>query len=265
MKKYFSIVLAFMLMMGSAVALNAQKASPASDFEYDLNEDDTGVIIKKYKGEAKDVVVPSVIEDFPVVELRNYAFGYTNIVSVVISNGVQTIGSDAFRGCTSLVSVTIGDGVQTIGSDAFSGCTSLTSINIPNSVKKISYGEFSGCTSLTSVTIGDGVQTIGGNAFRECTSLTSVTIGDGVKTIEGGAFRGCTSLVSITIGKGIKTIGGDAFRYCSSLTTFNIGVEEITYDHHDADGFKSDAFEGCSSLSLKDRIRIKKTGYTGSF
>ena len=69
MKKYFGIVLAFMLMMGSAVGLHAQKANPASDFECELNNDGTGVVIKKYKGVATNVIIPSVIEDFPVVEL----------------------------------------------------------------------------------------------------------------------------------------------------------------------------------------------------
>ena len=126
MKKYFGVALAFVVMLGSAVVLHAQKANPASDFEYYLNGEGTGLVIKKYKGEAKDVIIPSVIEDFPVVELGSSAFSFTSVVSVVIPNSVQKIEVLAFCGCTSLTSVTIPNSVQKIGWDAFSGCSSLS-------------------------------------------------------------------------------------------------------------------------------------------
>ena len=99
-----------------------------------------------------------------------------NITSIVIPDGVTTIGGRAFSDCKSLTSVTIPDSVTEIGWYAFSDCTSLTSVTIPSSVKKIDSGAFSGCTSLTSVTIPDSVTTIGSYAFWGCTSLTSVTI-----------------------------------------------------------------------------------------
>jgi hypothetical protein len=49
--------------------------------------------------------------------------------SVVIANGVTSIGAAAFSGCTSLTSVTIPASVTTIGAGAFSGCSGLTSVN----------------------------------------------------------------------------------------------------------------------------------------
>ena len=77
----------------------AQSVSPASDFEYDLNGDGTGVVICKYKGQRKDVVIPSLIEDIPVVELDVRAFSGTDIVSVVIPNSVTDIGFYCFANC----------------------------------------------------------------------------------------------------------------------------------------------------------------------
>ena len=76
MRRYFAVVFLFHLVVSSAVMLVAEgvKTTPASDFEYDLNKEGTGVVIKKYKGKATDVVIPSVIEEFPVVELGRYAF-----------------------------------------------------------------------------------------------------------------------------------------------------------------------------------------------
>jgi hypothetical protein len=50
-------------------------------------------------------------------------------------------------------SVVIAEGVTSIGAAAFSGCTSLTSATIPVSVTSIGEGAFTGCNSLT-VTYG---------------------------------------------------------------------------------------------------------------
>ncbi|MBE6356270.1 MAG: hypothetical protein E7058_04055, partial [Lentisphaerae bacterium] len=63
-----------------------------------------------------------------------------NITSIVIPDGVTTIGNRAFDDCRSLTSVTIPDSVTTIGDSAFSGCTSLTSVTIPDSVTTIGDG-----------------------------------------------------------------------------------------------------------------------------
>lgn len=45
------------------------------------------------------------------------------ITSLVISEGVTSIGDFAFSGCTALTNVTIPDSVAGIGSWAFNGCT----------------------------------------------------------------------------------------------------------------------------------------------
>ena len=85
----------------------------------------------------------------------------TNIKSVVIENGVTTIGSHAFDGCSGLTSVTIPNSVTTISGYAFYNCTGLTSVTIPESVTSIGYSAFAQCTSLMSVNIPNSVTTIG--------------------------------------------------------------------------------------------------------
>ena len=113
------------------------------------------------------------------------------IKSVVIDEGVTSIGTYAFYGCTSLTSIEIPYGVRSIGGSAFYGCTSLASIEIPDSVTIITAGAFNNCTSLTSIEIPDSVTSIGYSAFYGCTSLTSVVIGDGVTSIDRNAFNNC--------------------------------------------------------------------------
>ena len=105
---------------------------------------------------------------------------YTYIKTVIIGDGVTSIGSSAFYNCSSLESVTIPDSVTSIGSSAFYYCRSLTTVTIPDSVTSIGYLAFNECNSLESVTIPDSVTSIGWGAFSGCSSLISVTIPDSV-------------------------------------------------------------------------------------
>ena len=163
------------------------------------------------------------------------------IKSVVISDGVTSIGSGAFEGCSSLTSVTIPNSLTSIGVCAFYDCSGLTSVTIPDSVTSIGDFAFYGCSSLTSVTIPHGVTSIGDYAFENCSSLTSVTIPDSVTSIGGWAFGGCSSLTSVTIPDSVTSIGYDAFYGCSSLTSVTIGNSVTSIGEQ--------VFYNCSSLT----------------
>jgi len=128
-----------------------------------------------------------------------------------------------------ITTVIVGNGVTTIGKEAFSHCTSLTSVTIPNSVTSINNWAFSYCGNLTSVAIPDSVTNIGGQAFRSCTSLTGVTIPDSVSTVGAYAFWDCTGLTSVTIGKGVSSFELAPFDGCSSLTTINYAGTEAQW------------------------------------
>ena len=148
---------------------------------------------------------------------------YSDVIkSVIIEDGVTSIGDWAFEFCSSLTSVTIPDSVTSIGMSAFEFCSSLTSINIPNSVTSISEGAFYECSSLTSINIPDSVTSIGDRAFEFCSSLTSLNIPDSVTSISDYTFSGCSSLTSINIPNSVTSIGDFTFSGCSSLTSINI-------------------------------------------
>ncbi len=184
--------------------------------------------------------VKSIIINNGVTTIGNHAFDSCDITSVTIPDSVTKIGNYAFTLCYSLTGVTIPDSVTTIGDYAFYYCDSLTSVTIPDSVKTIGNGAFYDCTNLKSVTIPDSVKTIGDSAFYHCYDLASVTIGNCAETIGAKAFWYCTSLTSVIIPDSVTTIGDEAFRNCESLTSVTIG-----------DGVKiigESAFNNCSSL-----------------
>ncbi|MDR2913001.1 MAG: leucine-rich repeat protein [Alistipes sp.] len=124
-----------------------------------------------------------------------------------------------------ITTVIIPDGVTSIGRGAFDNCSNLTSVTIPSSVKTIGDFAFNICPKLANVTIPDGVTTIGDSAFKDCTSFTSITIPNSVTIIDDEAFLDCTNLESITIGSGIERIMANVFNSCTKLKDVYILAE----------------------------------------
>lgn len=118
----------------------------------------------------------------------------------------------------SIVSIIIGNGVTSIGDHSFFDCNqSLTNVTIPTSVTSIGSGAFVGCTTLPTITIPSSVTTIGKGAFEFCSSLESITIPSGIKTIDDLTFFSCNNLSTITIPSSITYIGENVFTWCYVL------------------------------------------------
>ena len=206
-----------------------------------------------YEGTETYLVLPDNCNGYSY-KIYNYAFYYcTSLTSVVIGDGVTSIGDRAFCYCDSLRSVKIGDSVTSIGTSAFYECTFLTIVVIGDSVTSIGACAFYYCDSLTSVEIGDSVTSIGAYAFYNCTSLTSVVIGDSVTSIGACAFYYCDSLTSVVIGDSVTSIGYYAFYECTSLTSVVIPDSVTSIDDY--------AFYGCTSLTIYCEASSKPSGW----
>ena len=146
-----------------------------------------------------------------------------NIISVIIENGVTSIGDYAFYDCTSLVDVDIADSVTSIGDDSFGYCSSLKKINIPDSVESIDKYAFLYCESMESVKLSNTLRSIGSYAFSQCYNLKSIDIPATVSTIGDGPFANCSSLSSINVAE-------DNERYCSKDNAlFDYEMKNLLY------------------------------------
>ncbi len=92
-----------------------------------------------------------------------------NIKTVIIKNGVTSIGDGAFLGCKGLADE---KGFVIVRNVLYDYVGKDVNVTIPDSVTSIRESAFSGCTSLTAITIPDSVTSIGNGAFYECTGLT---------------------------------------------------------------------------------------------
>ena len=119
-----------------------------------------------------------------------------DIKSIVIEDGVTTIGDAAFHGLQYMIQVQIPDSVTRIGDYAFE-FSGIQSLDIPETVTEIGRGAFSYCSRLQDINIPDGITEIEAFTFNECGSLTSITIPASVSRIEAYAFHMCFELSEV--------------------------------------------------------------------
>ena len=147
---------------------------------------------------------------------------FTDIYSVVIDEGVTSIGAQAFSNCQRLTSVQLPSTLKTIGDDAFNYCIALPEIEIPDSVTSIGDSVFASCKKLTYVYLPDSITSMGIGTFTWCSSLTSVHLPTGITELPNDTFSDCKSLVSFEIPDHITSLGSSAFEYCSNLVSLTI-------------------------------------------
>lgn len=188
----------------------------------------------------------------------------TQITSVVVGEGVQSVGDYSFYGLSALTRVSLGSGVKRIGRYAFYGCSSLASVAIPDAVETISSNAFFNCSALTTVSGASGVTRVGGGAFGNTpwfsghadgevvyvgrvayalkgSSSVAVIVKDGTVAIADQAFGGKRTIISITLPEGLEYIGEYAFSTCTALQSVTI-PSTVTF-------IGSGAFYSCDVLS----------------
>ncbi len=125
------------------------------NWKYEKKKDGT-LIILRYTGHSKDIIVPEKIGDDRVTEIGDWAFSphqdrtreqtsefRKTITSITLPNGLKKIGESAFRCLVSLQSVNIPKTVRYIGEDAFQDCNLLKRIIVPEGVRYIDANAFS--------------------------------------------------------------------------------------------------------------------------
>lgn len=152
---------------------------------------------------------------------------------------VIKINSSSFWNCNKITSVVIQEGVQTIGSQVFQGCSKIQSVVLPNSLTEMSGNNFSGCKKLKNVTFSSNLTQIPNGTFWECISLQSVELPNSIKTIEPYAFYLCESLESVHLPEGITKIKEEAFGHCPRLSSINLPESLVSIGRN---AFYSDFF-----------------------
>lgn len=238
-----------------------------------------------YKSKDIGETVEALVQNNTVINSKIYR--YSSVNTVIIPEGVTSIGNSAFYNCGNLTHITIPDSVTSIGPLAFAYCSNLTDIELPDNITSIDYGAFEHCSklesiklptslidighsaffncrSLTNIEIPNTVTSIGQQSFWGCINLTKILIPDSVTSIEAGAFEMCINLAHVDMSNNVKSISKFIFNSCGSLTNITIpeGVTRIEegafFNCENLKNIKlpnsltsigSGAFSGCTSLT----------------
>ncbi|MEI7422024.1 MAG: leucine-rich repeat domain-containing protein [Prolixibacteraceae bacterium] len=164
-----------------------------------------------FRKKMKNVVIPAKMGDVPVENLSAWGF-YQDpaLVSVLIPEGVKTIGDECFRQSKKLKVVYIGNSVTTIKGNVFEGCTELTTIHLPDGLKSLGGGNFANMKKVShKLIIPSGVTDIPGYCFYQSEFAGGIELGNAVTTIQGNAFTDC-AIQSIILPATLTSIGGGA-------------------------------------------------------
>ena len=236
----------------------------------------------------------SIILPSSLVSIESFSFYNSFIESIVFPSSLSllTIGSYAFQSCKNLKTIIIPEGVTSLGEGLFFYCSSLAYVFIPSTINNIEGALFSDYNSVEIVInetcpifiienmlmnldqtilinyIGQesniiiptyttiiqcsafyysNIETvifeensqlisIEKNAFFNCQNLQTITFPSSLQKIGDNAFYGCRNLETITFPSSLQTIGDDAFSSCSKLKNViinspltNIGDEAFLF------------------------------------
>ena len=183
-------------------------------------------------------------------------YNYRGIIeSVIINEGVTSVGACAFQNCTAVTLVELPDSLEYMGSNAFENCDSLESMELPVGIKTINDFVFDSCrieSLYFKGSINDWLKTeLPSWRFLECVDslyisgelVENLVIPDGVKSIPNYAFRGYGKLKTIVIPATVTTIGDEAFN-CENLVYAeflgdapSIGADAFYIDRNNENGF----------------------------
>lgn len=173
-----------------SILLNAELPDPppaSATFSYSV--DNGCAVITDVTNYPADLVIPAVLDGYPVSTIGHNAIQYkSGLETVIISEGISRLNSQVFRGCKDLRRVEFPSSITYIYDNVFFGCENLESIEVaPGStyLKSIDGVLFvdGGRTLLsypngrkgTHYTVPEGTTTIGPSALAECT-LTDLTL-----------------------------------------------------------------------------------------
>ena len=221
------LLLLFSLLLSCAPVVQAETLSGTCGKEgRNLNWtlDEYGVLTISGEGD---------MADFPENSTRPWPTA--SVRSLVLTEGVTSIGNFAFFGCRHMESVSFPETLQSIGTRAFFYCSRLRSVELPDGLTALGENPFAHCSVLEYISVGSGnsVLSVCDGALLSFSdarmiwcpngsALTDFAVPEGIRTIDDYAFAFCRSLYMVELPESLVSIGARAFDGCSALCALKL-------------------------------------------
>ena len=248
------------------------------DYTYRIVDGNASIL--RYNGNASSVTVPTSFKDasgatYRIRKVENFAFeNCASIQTLIIPDGITSLGYGAFKNCTGLSSITINGNIDNHSGynidtadryidngwrrpvyaytapfyNAGANSYSLT-VTFGGSATYVPSYLFATPASVTDdvyahvtkVVLGSSVEAVNEYAFYNCLDLQELQIGGGVTTISSHSFAYDSNLASVSWGGALREIRDHAFYQCSKLPSLNLPGKVTTLG--------SFSFENCTGLT----------------
>ncbi|MBE6637749.1 MAG: hypothetical protein E7618_08125 [Ruminococcaceae bacterium] len=168
------------------------------------------------------------LPDYPSFESTPWQLYRDYITTVILGNGITSVGNNSFEGCSNLYELSMFPTMTSIGDYAFSG-TAIVNLIIPNGVTEIGNGAFDGCSALYTVSLPNSLRSIGQYAFRGPNTVRSMYVPASVSFIGANAIGYTQHNIPIPTFqiKGVKGSAAHTYATQSGLTFHEDGFIEI--------------------------------------
>lgn len=221
----------------------SEKETPTEEIIPSIKEDsplriENGVLLGLRNRSLTSLTLPAEVKS-----IAPQAFWESNLETIVLNEGLESIGIQAFARNRNLVSVIFPTSLKVIGPHAFEDCKALQEADLSRTnLKEIGTNAFRE-TGLRKVAFPTSLRMIGSQAFLK-TDLETITLPANLQKIGNEAFREVSSLKSITLPNNIQRIGYQAFKDCVQLAEISYTGKALS-----AKGILEDGtFDGCQAL-----------------
>ena len=187
-------------------ARNGTEIVDSLQVQYRLKDDGTAMVTG-YLGVRDTLDIPAMIEGHRVTGIAEGAFRTNRrIRQVRLAEGIEDIGSYAFKWCPELRSIQLPSSLRIIWPWAFHGCPNLEQPVLPEGLARLGEGAFADCPRFIRFAIPSSLGFLERYAFQNCKGIREVTIPATVDSMEGGVFAGCTQLEAFRIAEPHPTL-----------------------------------------------------------
>ncbi len=151
-----------------------------------------------------------------------------NITTIVVEDGITSIGDWNFIGCSSIMRIRLADSVTSIGESPFTYKSLLKEFHCPAGLKTIGEAAFQGCGQLETLELNEGLEEIGAEAFLSCSKLANVNFPASLTSVDRDAFANA-GLISLKIPSTLTDIGEGAFCNMQKLQTIEVDAANPRY------------------------------------
>lgn len=223
--------------------------------KYEIKNDEVTILGLANK-DVKNLIIPKLIDNYPVKNIIDYAFANeTQLKYVKIPSSISNYGQGIFYNCSSLSEVVLPENITRIPAQMFMN-TALAKVNFPNSIEVIENEAFFNSTltnidlplklttisdyaffnnNLKSLVLPNNLISIGRQAFRKNKYLAKLDFNNNLKYLKEFAFSECYELREVSLPYTLEYLGKYAFAECSKLREITIydQIKNISSYHFD--------------------------------